>query len=185
MSDLLFLAFFFADDSELDSDLASDDDNEDSDDIDYFADVPSDNEEGEGGPTGAGGTKRAHYGDFFDAPEDEEKIINRPKVKQKDRQEKMMETAAVEEKEEERKEREEEGSHDSDGEEDSSDDGRELGELSGDEEIEGEGSTGESGAEEEEEREVEGGEDSEEENPKTLSSHERKQLKVSYATLSC
>ena len=183
MSDLLFLAFFFADDSELDSDLASDDDNEDSDDIDYFADVPSDNEEGEGGLTGAGGTKRAHYGDFFDAPEDEEKIIDRPlKVKQKDRQEKKMETAAVEENEEER---EEGDSCDSDGEEDSFDDGRELSELSGDEEIEGEGSTGESGAEEEEEREVEGGEDSEEENPKTLSSHEKKQLKVSYATLSC
>ena len=178
---------FFADDSELDSDLASDDDNEDSDNIDYFADVPSDNEEGEGGPTGAGGTKRAHYGDFFDAPEDEEKIIDRPlKVKQKDRQEKKMETAAVEEKEGEREEREEGESHDSDGEEDSSDDdGRELSELSGDEEIEGEGSTGESGAEEEEEREVEGEEDSEEENPKTLSSHEKKQLKVSYATLSC
>ena len=169
----------------MDSDLASDDDNEDSDDIDYFADIPSDTE---GGPSIAGGrgTKRAHYEDFFDAPEDEEEI-NHPKVKQKaTRQEKKLERAAMEGKAEEEREEGERDNLDGDTENESSDDG-ELGELSEDEELEGEGegSAGESGAEEEEEEEGEEWragreEDGEGEKQQTLSSHEKKQQKVSY-----
>ena len=169
---------FSADDSELDSDLASDDDNEESDDIDYFADVPSDSE------GGARGTKRAHYEDFFDAPDDEEEI-NHPKVKQKARQGKKLERDMTEE---EREEGEGEGdSPDSDVEEERSG-GGEVSELSEDEEsegegegeIEGEGSTGESETDEEEEEEEGEEEDSEGEKQQTLSSHEKKQLKVSY-----
>ena len=169
----------------MDSDLASDDDNEDSDDIDYFADIPSD---GEGGPSVAGGrgTKRAHYEDFFDAPDDEEES-NHPKVKQKaTRQEEKLERAMEGKAEEER----EEGERDNLDENESSD-GGELSDLSEDIELEGEGegSTGESGAEWEEEEEEEEGEegragreeeDGEEENQQTLSSHEKKQQKVSY-----
>ena len=175
---------FSVDNSELDSDLASDDDNEDSDDIDYFADIPSDTE---GGPSIAGGrgTKRAHYEDFFDAPEDEEEI-NHPKIKQKaTRQEKKLERAMEGKPEEEREEGE--GDNLNGDTENESSDGGELSELSEDEELEGEGegSAGESGTEREEEEEGEEGragreEDGKEEKQRTLSSHEKKQQKVRY-----
>ena len=168
---------FSVDNSELDSDLASDDDNEDSDDIDYFANIPSDSE---GGASIVGGTKRAHYEDFFDAPDDEEEISH-PKVKQKAiRREKKLERA-MEGKEEEEEERD---NVDGDTENESSD-GGEFSELSEDEELEGgegEGSTGGvSGEEQEEEGEGEGEEGrwrEEEKQQKTLSSHEKKQQKV-------
>ena len=175
------------DDSELDSDLASDDDDTD-DDIDYFADVPSEDSEG-GSPEG---TKRAHYEDFFDAPDDYEEETSHPNIKQ-NRREKKLERAIEEEREGgEREEGERDSGPYSDAEEESSGDEGELSELPEDEASDGEGegeeegSASESGAEEEEregEEERRGEEVVEGEKQHTLSSHEKKQLKVSWKLL--
>ena len=150
-----------ADGREFDSDLDTDDDEDGDDEIDYFADVPSDDE-------GLADSKRAHYDDFFDAPGDELKSLKKKEVRHKDE----VERAEREEGEEER---------DSDSFNDEGE-GSDDGEFSEEEEE----SIGDLV---EEKREDQAGESihqlkkkGEEEEKQTLSSHEKKQLKVSNGT---
>lgn len=163
----------------MDSDLISDDSDDDDDDIDYFASVPSDSE----GRTK--GIKRAHYDDFFDAPGDEDSPSNMKSSKRESSKTKTSERLEMGEREEEREDRDgggremEEGQEGGDsleeenkGEEDSDFDGGE--DLSDSEERVRASEDIFVGRAPQPDKKGEG-----EEKKQTLSSHEKKQLKVS------
>ena len=203
-------------DSDLDSDLVSsdDDDDDDDDDIDYFADVPSDSE-GKGEEV-----KRAHYSDFFDAPDDEmmnlKTTTNRRGNHEVKGTDKLKVEGEVEEEEEANAEmderdresnveEEEEGGGDSpeeiESEEGEEEEEEEEGRFGGREFIDSEDEEEEDGGEDESaEEEIHvreelfgeraprtnrNGDEEAGEKPQTLSSHERKQLKVSLCSQSC